>query len=403
MDRKVAKFTTKYVQNVAAEAERYWIWETNSHGSGTLGLRVAPTGKLSWGYQYRHGGTSKTMTLGRYPEMTVAAAHLAYANAVTQKEAGVDPGAKQVEARRVDRAAMTVEALATEYVEKYASRKRSGDRDKALLWRNVVPFAGARKATTLKSMDIVDLLDRCMERGAETQANRTRSVLSRMFNWAEERGYVEANPVAKVKAPGKEKSRERVLTDSELDKVLKAIPTAKMYESTRLALRWQLLTAARPGEVTGARWDEIDEVEGVWTIPGSRTKNGQGHRLPLSPQAVEVVKAAKVLDRGAGYVFPSPQHGKNGPLDVGALVHGIDRNLEAFGVAKFTSHDLRRTVATGLQGQGASWELVQRVLNHTMQGETAKYARYAYLPEMRAALTRWGERVAGPIAPTEAK
>ena len=260
--------------------------------------------------------------------------------------------------------------------------------------RGFVPFAGARKATTLKSTDIVELLDRCMARGAETQANRTRSVLSRMFNWAEERGYVEANPVAKVKAPGKEKARERVLTDSELDKVIKALPTAKMYESTRLALRWQLLTAARPGEVTGARWDEIDEVEGVWTIPSTRTKNGHSHSLPLSVQALEVVAAAKLLDRGAGYVFPSPQHEKKGPLDVGALVHGIDRNLDAFGVAKFTSHDLRRTVATGLQGQGASWELVQRVLNHTMQGETAKYARHRYLAEMREALTRWGERVA---------
>ena len=382
------------MENIKPEAERFWIWEANAHGSGTLGVRVAPTGKLSWGYQYRHDGTSKTMTLGRYPEMTVAEAHAAYANAAALKESGVDPGAKVVEQRRADRTAITVAELVDDYAEKYASRKRSGDRDKALLHRNVVPFVGTRKATTLKSVDIVDLLDRCMARGAETQANRTRSVLSRMFNWAEERGYVEANPVTKVKAPGKEKARERVLTDTELDKVLKALPDAKMYEATRLALRWQLLTAARPGEVTGARWDEIDEVEFVWTIPGTRTKNGNSHALPLSPQALEVLKAAKALDRGAGYLFPSPQHEKQGPLDVGALVHGIGRNLDKFGVAKFTAHDLRRTVATGLQGQGASWEVVQRVLNHTMQGETAKYAKHKYLAEMRVALNAWGAKLA---------
>lgn len=167
-----------------------------------------------------------------------------------------------------------------------------------------------------------------------------------------------------------------------------------MYEATRPALRWQVLTAARPGEVVGARWEEVDESERVWRIPGSRTKNGNPHELPLSTQAMAVLLEAKALDRKNGYVFPSPQHGKQGLLDVGALVHGIDRNLDVFGVAKFTSHDIRRTVATGLQPQGASWELVQRVLNHTMQGETAKYARHRDREEMREALQQWGARVA---------
>lgn len=146
--------------------------------------------------------------------MTVAAAHAAFANAAAQKESGVDPGAKVVIQRKAARAAMTVASLVDEYLEKYASRKRSGDRDKALLHRNVVPFIGSRKATSIGRVDVVELLDRCMARGAETQANRTRSVLSRMFNWAEERGYVETNPVAKVKAPAKEKVRDRCLTDT---------------------------------------------------------------------------------------------------------------------------------------------------------------------------------------------
>lgn len=392
----IGKFTHRGVEALKPGPERYLVWEASGHGQGTMGMRVAPTGRKSWVYMFRHDGRARMMTLGKFPEMSVEAAHSAVAKAMDTHAHGEDPAAPLVDARRAERAAETVDELVEQYLELYARpRKRSADRDEALLRRNVLPFWENRKVLRLRRQDCAALLDRIVVR-APVQANRTHSVLSKMFNWAVERGILEQSPLKGLRAPVKEsKGRERCLDDHELRRMLTRLDKASACEATRLALRFALLTAARPAEVTGAKWSEIDLEAKVWRLAGKRTKNGESHVLPLSPPAIVVLERAKLLDRGAGAVFPSPHVTKNKGLASGALAQCIGRNSELFEVAPFYAHDLRRTAATNLAELGADWTVLQKVLNHKLRGETAKYVRHGYANEMRAVLDVWGEKLVG--------
>ena len=398
------KFTHRGVEALKPGTARRVVWEPAAHGQGNLGVRIAPTGSKTWIFMYRHDGKARMLTLGKFPEVTVEAAHAAAAKAAHDHALGFDPAAVEVDARRTQRVAPTIDTLVEEYLEKYARpRKRSADRDEALLRRNVLPSWGTRKASSIRRADVATLLDQIVAGGARVPANRTHAVLSRMFNWAVERQLVETNPVTGLRAPVKETSRDRCLSDDELHLFLTLLPSAPVTTVTRLALRFQLLTAARPGEVTSALWSEINEEAAIWHLPGARTKNGEPHSLPLSPQALEVLAEARKLDRGVGCVFPSPHHTKRKPVDVGILAHAITDNLGHFGIQPFYAHDLRRTAATGMAELGADWTLLQKVLNHKLRSETAKYVRHGYAAEMREMLRKWGARVAElsvPVAST---
>ncbi len=391
------KFTHRGVEALKPSAARRIVWELPGHGQGNLGVRISPTGLKTWVFMYRHLGKARMMSLGNFPAMSVEDAHAAGALASQKHKDGFDPAVPIVAQRKAERTALTVAELADQYLTLYAKpRKKSADRDEALLKRNVLPVIGREKAAAVKRRDIANLLDLIIARGAHVQANRTHSVLGKMYAWAVERETVELNPVRGYKAPGLESSegRDRCLSDDEMKAFLGKLDTARMSGVTKLALRFQLLTAARPGEVAGATWSEIDEAKAIWTLPGSRTKNGQKHVLPLSPQALMVLKAAREFDRGAGPVFPSPQFKKGKPLDVSALAHGIRDNLEHFEVDEpFYAHDLRRTAATGMAELGADWILLQKLLNHKLRGETAKYNRHKYDKEMRSMLDKWGAKL----------
>ena len=387
------QFNDKYIANLKPKDKRYNVKEDSGRGNGKLTIRVSPNGNKSWLYLYNFDGRDRWMTLGSYPAMTVAQAHEAVGKAKRARELGIDPGKETTEMHRAERAAPTVAELAADYLELYAKpRKRSADRDEELLNRNVLPTWGAHKANSITRGDAARLLDGIVARGAPVAANRTRSVLSTMFRWALERELVERNPVDGVRAPGVEHKRDRVLTANELEAVLSRLDGAKMQTCTRLAIRLQFLTAARIGEVAGAMWTEIDEAAAMWTIPPERSKNKRPHRLPLSTQALAVLREARALDCGNGPVFPTVQTGK--ALDGCVVATSIKANLAHFAVDPFTPHDIRRTVATGLSEAGASRVVVGKVLNHTDASVTAIYDRHEYTKEMREALGAWGDRVA---------
>jgi integrase len=139
-------------------------------------------------------------------------------------------------------------------------------------------------------------------------------------------------------------------------------------------------------EATPARW---------WTIPPARTKNGLAHRVPLSDLALNLLGRVKTLSGDSAYLFPSPRG--NGPITVRALTRAVDRNIKALGVADFTPHDLRRTVASHMAGFGIPRLVISKILNHVEPGITAIYDRHSYDPEKRDALARWAERLGGLV------
>ncbi len=388
-----SKFTDRGVAALKATDKRRIIWEPAAHGQGNLGLRISKFGVKSWIYSYWFDGRKRMQTLGNYPAMTVAQAHLACSTAMLERSQGQDPAGKTVALNKAAREAATVNELAAQYLELYAKpRKRSADRDEELLKRNVLPAWGTHKANSIRRGDVANLLDSIVARGAPIPANRTRSVLSKMFRWALSRELVDHNPVDGVPAPALERRRDRVLADDEVARVLGRLDGLRIQVATKLAIRFQFFTAARVGEVAGAQWSEVDETTAVWTIPAERSKNKQAHRVPLSAQAVAVLKAAKAIDRGKGAVFAAAQTGL--AVSPEAVATAIRDAIPVFEVAGFTPHDIRRTVATGISQDGASRVVVSKLLNHIDASVTAIYDRHSYEKEMRDALDGWGRRVA---------
>lgn len=395
-------FTDIQIRSLKPRSDRYIEQEDAAKGSGKLGIRVSPNGHKTWLYTYNYGGKVRRLTLGQYPQMSLAAARQACAEAMCVKDQGRDPGAIVVEKRAADRRAPTFAALADLYLDEYARNKRDGGKsDSAALQRDVLPVWGRHKAEAIERRDVRALLKGIVDRGAPIQANRTLALVRKLFNWALEQDIVKANPCLGVKPPGKEQQRDRVLSDDELEVFLAKLPAAQMTEVARLALTLQLLTAQRCGEVAALRWDEIDRGGNVWTIPKEKAKNGLAHRVPLSEQALTVLAQAKALNPETTYVFPSPV--RDGPMVETALSRALHRNVEHFGLPAFSPHDLRRTAASGMTGMGISRLVVSKILNHVERGVTAVYDRHSYDGEKRGALVAWGRRVGELLVPVAAR
>lgn len=391
------QFTDKYIANLKPKADRYIVKEDSGHGNGKLAMRVSPNGNKSWQYLYTFGGQDRRMTMGAYPAMSVAEAHAAVGDAMRKRERGIDPGAATVESNIAAREAPTFKTLAAMYMEQWArKRKKSADRDERALQRDVLPTWGPHKAESIQKKDVRALLNAIVDRGAPIQANRMLALIRKLFNWAMEVDLVPNNPCLGVKALAAEHRRDRVLSNDEIRTLLAQLPTAAMADESKLALQLLLLTAQRCGEVLAVRWDEIDLAGGWWTIPSAKAKNKMAHRVPLSPQALEILRQARLLNPDRQTVFPSPRG--DSPMVETAVARALSRNLPHIGTPHFTPHDLRRSAASGMTSTGTQRLVVGMILNHVDRSVTAIYDRHSYDGDKRAALDAWGRHVDGLTA-----
>jgi integrase len=391
------KFTDRQIQNLKLKDQRYEVFE--DHG---FGVRVAPTGRKTFIYLYRMPGEIKKrrLTLGNYPALSLAEAHLLYAEAREMVARGIDPGAKALTEKEEERKAPTVAGLVDEYLKKWAEpRKRSWATDKRIIEKDVLPEWGRRKAKDLTRRDVIRLLDNIVDRGAPIMANRTLAVIRKMFNFAVARDIVPASPCAAIQTPSREQRRDRVLSAEETKIFWHGLEGTRITEGIRLALKLQLVTAQRKGEVISAEWAEIDLQEKWWTIPAEKTKNRLPHRVPLSMLAIEILEAAKNLAGDSRWVFPSPRGA--GHITPTAVDHALRIDLNTLEIDNFTPHDLRRTAASHMTSGGTLRLVVSKILNHVESGVTSVYDRHSYDREKRQALDSWSRKVQAIIEGTE--
>ena len=250
-------------------------------------------------------------------------------------------------------------------------------------------------------------------------SNQVLKITRKMFNFGVERDILPHTPFTGVKALAPTNSRKRTLTETEIKTLWASIDNASMSDEIRRALKLILVTAQRPGEVTGMHTREIDGR--WWTIPAERAKNGQEQRVYLTDAALELIGDTT----GKSFVFPTPHQTKEQPIDSHALPVAVRRNLEwpltdkkgkplygkdgkpatenRLDVDKFTPHDLRRTAATYMASMGYMDEIIDAVLNHVKKGIIRTYNRHGYDREKQQALEAWGRKLAAITTGTESR
>ncbi len=372
---------------------------------------MTPRGVKSFVWVYHFEGKPRRLTFGTYPRLSLADAGLKLAEAKQLLDKGFDPGTRAVAERAAERGAETVADLVDAYLERYARpRKRSAGEDERILRKDVLPQWGGRKAKDITRRDVVVLLNAVVDRGAPIQANRTLTILRRMFRFAVGQAVIENSPCDKVEAPSAENQRDRALNDHEIRLLWQGLDGASMEPNVRLILRLMLATGQRKGEVMGLQEREIDLDKALWVLPASRAKNGREHLIPLSPLARRLLTEASSSESGCVFVSPRTDAAYRGQSIDHAVRYMFHPRIPArprrdgtpnrvanpplAGLMEpFTPHDLRRTAATRMRELGISRGDVKLVLNHAESDVTARYDRYDGLAEKRRALEIWGRRL----------
>jgi integrase len=356
-----------------------------------LALRVTAKGVRSWVYFGRVHGKIKRATLGRYPDISLMRARQKAGETADAMRQGVDPAAAKREARNAVRDSFA--SVADDWLKRDQSKNRSHAEVRRVIDRDVKPAWDGRLITSITRRDIIELIDAIVDRGAVTYARRVHAHLHRLFRWCVGRGVVPINPMADLPKPGAAIKRDRVLSDTELALIWRAGGDAGWPFG--LAILLLMLTGARRDEIRALRWSEIngDSID----LSGARTKNGEAHTIPLSPMAAQLVKQLPHIGK-SDLVFTTT--GKT-PVSGWSkaklhLDHAIANGNRGRELPPWRIHDLRRTVATGLQKLGVSLQVVEAVLGHvsgSRAGIVGVYQRHTFDAEKCAALDAWARHV----------
>ena len=365
-------------------------------GFGVRATKGAAKGSLAnktFVIQYTVAGQKRRMSIGSCVATTLADARKAAAKAMGLVAQDRDPAKERREAvEKARETALTLSALIEQWEQRHLSTKRASYAHEApKVLRRV--FQKQLKSTAARLAPKATLLD-LAERKPPT-ARLAWAYGSALYGWAIEKDLVKANPFAGIKMQTVA-ARERVLTDEEIRSIWNATEGPGSFNAV---VRMLIVTGQRLNEVASMTWSEINPDLSVWTIPGSKAKNKVTHLVPLSSQSRTIIEAAPRVD-GQTLVFPGRRGAFNGWSKAKAQLD------EASGVKDWRLHDLRRTMATGLQKLGVRLEVTEAVLNHvsgSRAGIVGVYQRHEWKDEKHTALTAWGARVAAIVEGSEAE
>ena len=360
-----------------------------------LRVRLGVSGGRTFIVRKRIGGRVKTVTLGRYsPRFSLADARKKARTLLSDIEAGGDPSAGPT-ARRREATGKTVRTMWPDYKAAKAER-RSIKEVERIFNRHILPHFGDRIADTITRAEITRFIDE-IARSSPVMARNVLAHLSSFYGWALPRlDSLPGNPCRDAGRPPAPKSRDRVLSDSELGILWNALDDEVAPFGP--AIKLLILTGQRRGEVFEADRSEFDLEAKLWTIPRNRAKNGVAHLVPLSGEALAIIESLTARD-DSDKLFPARGNGENGPSGFSKTMTRIRTAMEKEAerpVQHWTLHDLRRTLATGLQRLGIRLEVTEAVLNHisgSRAGIVGVYQRHDYFTEKREALDAWAKEV----------
>jgi integrase len=394
---------SKSIVDQCSPGEKDWVlWDERLSG---FGLKVTPAGSKVYIFQYRMGGRGfkvRRYTIGKHGRVTAEQARKKAGSLALEVSNGQDPQADRANHRR-----RAVNLAFDQYIKQFNERCLETEWAAthkyafSLLENYAAPIIGSTPITAITRRDVNAALLPLAAKPAT--ASNLFAVLRRLFSWAIEQEDIDRSPVEGMRPPPLPPSRDRVLTDQELGLVWWAADALGYPFGPFVHLL--ILTGARREEVAGLDWSELDRGSKLWSLPSRRSKNAIAADIPLSDLALTVLDslAATSPDRWPSQGLVLTTTGATSISGYSRAKRRLDKavlalttRLELPTPKPWRLHDLRRTLATGLQKQGVRLEVTEAVLNHvsgSRRGIVGVYQRYNWQDEKRVALQAWADHV----------
>lgn len=375
--------------------------------AGGLYLEISPTGGKWWRLKYRYSGKEKRLSLGVYPEVPLAGRKAKNSGEWVKgardrrDEArqlladGVDPGEnrKAMKSARVERAANSLEVVAREWFAKYSATWAANHSDRIIrrFERDIFPWIGERPIAEVTAPELLAVVRRIESRGALETAHRALSNCGQVLRYAVATGRAERDPSADLRGaltPVKGEHFAAITEPKRAAELLRAIDGYQGTLTVSCALRLAPLVFARPGELRRAAWADIDLDAAEWRY--TVTKTDTAHIVPLSSQAVAILRELHALTGTGRYVFPGGRSAAR-PMSDNAILAGLRRM--GIGKDEMSGHGFRAMARTILdEVLGVRPDLIEHQLAHAVRDPNGRaYNRTAHLPERRKMMQQWAD------------
>ena len=358
--------------------------------SGGLYLEVSPSGSKLWRLKYRIAKREKRLAFGIYPEVSLKDARVKRDDARKLLAAGIDPGEHRKAAQQLD--ASGFETVAREWFTKFSPSWSPDHAERVIrrLERDIFPWIGARPIGNVTAPELLTALRRIESRGVVETAHRAMQNCSQVFRYAVATGRAERDPTADLRGalpPVKGNHFASITEPKAVGELLRAINGYQGSFATQCALRLAPLVFVRPGELRRAEWTEFDLDAAEWRIPASKMKMRVIHVVPLSSQAVSILRELHPLTGAGKYVFPGART-KDRPMSENTVLAALRRM--GYGTNDMTGHGFRSMACTILNEQGWNRDAIERQLAHAERDNVRAAYNYAeHLPERRKMMQQW--------------
>ncbi|OWW19197.1 tyrosine-type recombinase/integrase [Noviherbaspirillum denitrificans] len=368
-----------------------------------LFMLVHSNGGRYWRFKYRFGGKEKLLALGVYPDVPLKDARERRDDARRQVAAGIDPGLqrKAQKAAKVSCAANSFEAVAREWFAKYSPNWVDSHSSKIIrrFEKDIFPWLGNRPIGEISAPELLTTLRRIEGRRALETAHRALQNCGQVFRYAVATGRADRDPSGDLRGalpPTRPKHHASITEPKAIGAMLRTMDGYQGSFVTKCALKLAPLVFVRPGELRKAEWSEFNLDAAEWRIPAARMKMREQHIVPLSTQAVAILRELHALTGTGRYLFPGAR--TNGRPMSENTVNAALRRLGYKG-DEMTGHGFRSMASTHLNEQGWHRDAIERQLAHAERDEVRAAYNYAeHLPERRRMMQAWADYLDGLAA-----
>ncbi|KFK94272.1 MULTISPECIES: integrase domain-containing protein [unclassified Serratia (in: enterobacteria)] len=394
MPVKTKPLTNTEIRSAKATSKDLSLYD----GDGLI-LYVKLSGSKVWRFRYYKPITGKrqTMTIGAYPEISLADArqHREDARALLAK--GIDPQEykREVMTEAYEAKANTLAKVAADWLAVKISQNLSENTIKQInrmLNVYLLPSMGSVPVTMITPRRVIEAMETLKEAGRLETIHRAVQRLREIMDYAANAGYITANPISRISTAFSQPVRTNnpTIRPEGLPRLLQLVAVSRLELQTRLLIEWQLLTMTRPREAADTEWSEIDIKAKVWVISADRMKMKREHVIPLCQQALDVIQAMKAISGNRVHVFPSFKNPQK-PMSS----QTVNMALKRMGYkGELVSHGLRSIASTALNEEGFNPDVIEAALAH--RGKDAvrnAYNRSTYLEQRRVMMDFWGNYV----------